>query len=231
MGTIYEDVEALKEQMTQAQNDILALQGEVSAPTALTENTNLNDLGVGTYYIPTVAVSATISNKPVSTTSNAAIIVLNGAADGELQQWYFINTKNTTHNNKIYHRYYYDNAWSEWQTGYLKDDDSGWLDLPLASGVTEHNASNFPCRYRKIGNRVWIEGCVKGFSEVEKVVATIPAGFRPSKPFYMQNATNGGNVDTFNVQATSGQIQRVSTTLSNVAADNYHFINMSYLVD
>lgn len=75
---------------------------------------------------------------------------------------------------------------SKWQTAYLRPDDTAWL----ASGVTEHNHANFPCRYRKIGNMVHVEGCVTGFSDVEKVVATIPPGFRPSKPFYMQNATN-----------------------------------------
>lgn len=231
MATVYERVDALEAAMTTMQSQVSALQGEVTPPIALEANADLNNLGVGTYYIPTVEISATVLNKPVSTTSNAAIIVLNGAADGELQQWYFINTKNTTHNNKVYHRYYYDDEWSAWETGYLKDDDSGWLDLPLASGITEHNATAFPCRYRKIGNRVWIEGCVTGFSEVNKVVATIPAGFRPCKPFYMQNATNGGNTDTFNVQATSGQIERVSTTLANLATTNYHFINMSYLIN
>lgn len=216
--------------MAQAQQDIVNLQDEVRAPEALAENANLNDLGVGTYYIPTVTISATISNKPINTTSNAAIIVLNGAADGELQQWYFINTKNTTHNNKIYHRYYYDGEWSAWETGYLKQDDSGWIDLPLASGVTEHNSASFPCRYRKIGNRVRVEGCVRGFATATKTIATLPAGYRPSKPFYTQGATNGGNVDTFNVQS-GGAIERVSTTLANLSADNYHFINMEFYVD
>ena len=228
---IYEDVELLKKQMATVQGQMTDMNDQITAlqPVAIAANTDLNDLSVGTYYIPSVTVSATILNKPVSTTSNATIIVLYGA-EGELQQWYFINTKNVAHNNKIYHRYFYDNAWSEWETGYLKQDDSGWLDLPLASGISQHNATSFPCRYRKIGNRVRVEGCVKGFATAEKTIATLPAGYRPSKPFYTQGATNGGNTDTFNVQS-GGIIERVSTTLANLSADNYHFINMEFYVD
>lgn len=245
--TIYDDVAALTERVAALENQSTTTQSNISTiqsalntvqgdiadmqPVALVEGADLDNLVVGTYYIPNVTTSATILNKPVTTNSNAAIIVLNGAANGELQQWYFINTKNTAKNNVVYHRYYYDNEWSDWEAGYLKPDDTGWLALPLASGIGQHDTTNFPCRYRKIGNRVWVEGCVNGFAEIEKVVATIPEGYRPSKSFYFQNATNGGKTDTFVVRAASGQIQRVSTTLPTLATDNYHFINMSYLVD
>lgn len=218
MSNIYDDVELLKEQM------------ETLIPVALTEGADIHALPVGRYYIPDTVISATILNKPVTRNSNAYVDVRYGAT-GEKQVWYYINSKAADVNNKVYYCYFYDNEWSEWLTAFLRPDDSGWLDLPLASGITAHNASAFPCRYRKVGNMVFVEGCVKGFAEAEKIVATIPEGFRPSKSFYVQGATNGGNTDTFNVQAVSGQIQRVSTTLANLAADNYHFINMSYLID
>ena len=245
--SIYDDIAALTERVTALENQATTTQSNISSiqgalntvqddvadmkPIALVEGTNLNNLGIGTYYIPDVTTSETIVNKPVTANSNAAIIVLNGAANGELQQWYFINTKNVTKNNKVYHRYFYDNEWSDWLAGYLELDDTGWMTLPLASGIGQHDVTNFPCRYRKIGNRVWVEGCVNGFAEIEKVVATLPEGYRPSKSFYFQNATNGGKTDTFVIRAASGQIQRVSTTLPTLATDNYHFINMSYLVD
>lgn len=234
VATLQEQVALLQSQMSNAESNISTIQENVDSlqPKALTANTDLNNLGVGTYYIPDVATTTTILNKPVSTTSNALIIVLHGASNGELQQWYFINTKNTSANNKIYHRYFYDGEWSDWETGYLKEDDTGWIDLPLASGVSEHNQTNFPCRYRKIGNRVVVEGCVNGFSTIEKTVATLPSGFRPSKPFYLQGATNGGKTDTFNVQS-NGVIARVTTTLpeTSLSTANYHFINMTFLVD
>ncbi len=225
MATIYEQVEALQTAVSTLQTQVAALQ-----PQALTNGADLNALGVGRYYIPDVTVSATILNKPTTRASNAFIDVVYGAT-GELQQWYYINTKGADVNNKVYHRYYYDGEWGEWLTGYMRPEDSGWLALPLSSGVTAHNEANFPCRYRKIGNRVFVEGCVKGFATAEKDIAVLPEGYRPSKPFYTQGATNGGNVDTFNVQATTGIIQRVATTLTNLSADNYHFINMEFLTD
>ena len=224
MANIYDDVEMLQQQVLTLQQQIAALE-----PKVLVENTDLNTLTVGCYYIPNVTVSATILNKPITTTQNAYIEVRYGAT-GELQQWFYINSKAPARNNKVYYRYYYENEWCVWQTGYLRPDDSGWLELPLASSVGQHDASNFPCRYRKIGNVVYVEGCVNGFADVEKVIATLPECYRPSKTFYMQNATNGGKTDTFNVR-TNGNIERISTTLSTLATTNYHFINTSYLVD
>lgn len=225
---IYEDVALLQEQMT----GVLANIEDIEKGVALTENADLNTLGFGTYYIPNITVSATILNKPVERNSNALVLVKQGASNEKIM-YYLINTKVENVNNKIYYRYYYDNSWSEWFTGYLRNDDTGWLPLPLASGVSEHNSSSFPCRYRKIGNKVYVQGCIKGFSTVEKLVFTLPEGFRPSKPFYMQNATNGGKTDTYNVQATNGNVERVGTTLAttSLSNDNYHFINMEFLTD
>lgn len=225
--SVYDDVALLQEQMTAAQAEITALQ--TLKPQALTSGADLNALTVGNYYIPNTTISATILNKPITTTQNAFIIVRYGA-EGELQQWFYINSKAATRNNKVYYRYYYENEWCAWNTGYLRPDDSGWLDLPLASGVGQHDAANFPCRYRKIANVVYVQGCVNGFADVEKVVATLPEGYRPSKSFYFQNATNGGKTDTFNIRA-NGNIERVSTTLPTLATSNYHFINLQFLID
>lgn len=131
--------------------------------------------------------------------------------------------------NNIYVRNMDGEVWGEWTA---LNYDSGWKELPLTEGVSPHNEASFPCRYRKIGNVVYIEGCVKGFKEVEKVVANVPEGYRVNKPYYMQNATNGGNVDTYNM-TIEGNITRVSTTfpVSSLAESNYHFLNTSYVVD
>lgn len=226
-NSIYDDVALLQEQVAELQEQMVDVQ--VMVPYELEANTDLNDLDVGIYYIPSTTVSATILNKPVNGTQNAAIVVLNGAS-GELQQWYFINSKVDSTNNIIYYRYFYSGEWDAWQTGYLRPEDSGWNNLSLASGVSAHNATNFPCRYRKIANRVIVEGCVKGFTDVEKIVATLPAGYRPAKAFYVLTATNGGNTDTFEVR-TNGEIARMATTLPSLANTNYHFINFEFLTD
>jgi len=108
--------------------------------------------------------------------------------------------------------------------------DSGWQTLPLASGVSEQNESVYPCRYRRLGNVVYVEGAVKGFTEIQKVVATLPEGCHPSKSFYVQTATNAGQTDTFMFRA-NGAIERMATTRSPQSADDYHFVNASFLID
>ncbi len=118
-------------------------------------------------------------------------------------------------------------AWTVWTPIY---SDSGWNNLPLESGVSQQNAQVYPCRYRKLGNVVYVEGAVRGFTEIQKVVATLPEGYRPSKSFYVQTATNAGQIDTFMFRA-NGAIERMATTRSPQSVDDYHFINASFLID
>lgn len=108
--------------------------------------------------------------------------------------------------------------------------DTGWIDLPLATGITAHSTANFPCRYRKIGNSVRVEGCVEGITAMDTIVATLPEGFRPSKSFYNVTATNAGKTDTFNVR-NNGEIKLVGSNLTALYSDQYHFITVQFLVD
>ena len=108
--------------------------------------------------------------------------------------------------------------------------DTGWIDLPLATGITAHSTVNFPCRYRKIGNKVRVEGAVVGITALNTVVATLPEGFRPSKSFYNVTASNAGKTDTFNVR-NNGEIKLMNTQLEALYADQYHFITAEFMVD
>lgn len=55
--------------------------------------------------------------------------------------------------------------------------DSGWINLPLASGTVA--VSGYTPRYRKIGSVVYIEGrCTNVTGSFS--VGTLPAGFRPN---------------------------------------------------
>lgn len=108
--------------------------------------------------------------------------------------------------------------------------DTGWQALPLASGISQQNASQYPCRIRKISNVVYVEGAITGFAEVTKVVATLPEGYRPSKSFYVQNVTNAGKTDTYRIY-TNGNIERMATTKSPQLESDYHFLNMSFLTN
>lgn len=221
--SIYDDVLALQQEMEQAKTDISAMK-----PLELAENTDLNNLtAAGMYIIPTEAISGTLTNKPVTGSATGFVQVVAGGIDGQVTMFFHTCSKSYP---LCYQRAYYGNGWGDW----LKTDilDSGWKSLPLTSGITAHNAASFPCRYRRTGNTVYIQGCVTGFTDVEKVVATIPEGYRPSSSFYSLQATQGGNTDTFNVR-TNGEIRRMSTTMpvASLANSNYHFINFSYLID
>lgn len=215
MSEIYDNVQLLMTQMA------------TLYPQTLTENTDLNSLDVGTYIVPTEEIAATLLNKPSVVNSTAYVTVLSGGSDGQLIMIYYVCSK---YYPAYYQRAFYQNAWGNWVT--IDIVNTEWLDLPLANGIGKHNANTFPCRYRRIGKKVYVQGCVNGFSDVEKVVAILPSGYRPSTDFYSLQATQGGNVDTFNVR-TNGEIKRMATTMptSSLSNTNYHFINFEFLID
>lgn len=73
-----------------------------------------------------------------------------------------------------------------------KLDDTGWINIPLASGVT--GGSTTP-QYRKIGKIVFIKGFyVFTKAAASKALATLPEGFRPISQFYITSATSGARV-------------------------------------
>lgn len=61
--------------------------------------------------------------------------------------------------------------------------DTGWLSLPLASGISAHSGTP---QYRKSGNTVEVRAILKstsalGGSYTEVTIATLPAGYRPAQ--------------------------------------------------
>lgn len=206
---------------------ILQLEQEMTTlyPQELSENDDLDALGVGVYIIPTEAVCATLLHKPLTSNPTGLVIVRAGGGDGQLIMHFIACSKNYP---AYRQRAYYGGSWGEWSDAVPYD--CGYKSLTLASGVIAHNANDFPCRYRRIGKVVYVEGCVKGFAETDKVVATLPEGYRPNKSFYSIQATSGGNTDTFNVR-TNGEIRRVGGSLSSISATDYHFIHFEFLVD
>lgn len=105
-----------------------------------------------------------------------------------------------------------------------------WKTLTLASGISEHNSTNFPCRLKKQGKIVFVEGAVKGIATSSGVLATLPEGYRPNRPFYYIQATSGGKINTLKI-TTSGNIERVNTTNGSMATTDYHFLNVSFIMN
>lgn len=77
-------------------------------------------------------------------------------------------------------------------------DDSGWMDLPLADGIKKWSDVNTP-QYRRIGKLVFIRGAVKGITERNIVLGTLPEGFRPSiaAPYPQHTSMRTGNFAMF----------------------------------
>ena len=107
---------------------------------------------------------------------------------------------------------------------------STWSTLTLASGISQYNSNNFPCRFKKQGKIVFVEGAVTGIDTSSGVLASLPEGYRPNRPFYYIQATSGGRINTLKI-TSSGTIERVNTTNGSMAASDYHFINTSFIMN
>ena len=128
--------------------------------------------------------------------------------------------------NNVFVRSMEDGIFGEWTPIRF---DGGWHALSLANGVTQQNASEYPCRFRKINNRVYIEGCVKGLVTSSQIVCTLPEEYRPVQRYYFQAPTNSGGTDTYRVNL-DGTIDWAATT-GAINANNWHFITTSFLVN
>lgn len=114
-------------------------------------------------------------------------------------------------------------------------EDTGWITLPLASGITAYNEANTP-QYRKIGNLVVIRGTVKGVTARNTVIGTLPEGFRPNKANpYVQNtslATGNYATQTRLTVTTTGDVKLEAISDNAVfGADKWFPIATMYLVD
>lgn len=73
--------------------------------------------------------------------------------------------------------------WTQWNI-YNATNDTGWINLPLAAGVT---SAGYTPRFRKIGNQVFVEGRIsfnKPTATDNVQVATLPEGYRPNYTRY-----------------------------------------------
>lgn len=216
---IYEDVALLQEQMTAAQEQLAAL-----TVTPLTEGTDLHTLTVGKYIVPSAAICATLLNKPTTSNATAFINVIESGNAGQLTIFYIPCTKETA---SYYHAAFYQDAWGAWNTVNLTD--TGWLDLPLADGITAYSEGQKP-RYRRVGKEVFVSGVLKGATATNQTVATLPSGYRPSKKVMFPIACVGQMIGKISIE-TSGEIILNRTTVEPVLAENWHSIACSFNVD
>lgn len=211
--------------MTEAQAAITALQTAVAAlnVTTLTEGADLHELPDGDYLIPNATVSATILNKPTTSTHTARVKVLTMGDSGQKTIYYIPCSKT---NNCYYVQAYYSGGWGDWITTALTD--SGWLDLPLSTGITAYSDAQKP-RYRKIGNEVFLSGVYRGVTGENVTIATLPSGYRPSKKIIIACASVGQIFSKVSIE-TNGEIILNRASIEPLISENWHSIACSFTV-
>ena len=179
MATIYEEVEALKTQMADVQEELGALSIDVQLmqPAQLEEGDNLNSLSEGVYYIPTAAISNTLLNLPV-TGYTGIVEVFTAGVSGEIIQRFTPCLKSSL---AVYERKYYDGTWGSWSAGLA---DSGWNDLTLNEGWQLTSYTTDVPQFRKIGKLVMLRGLVNATSSAGGEITTLPVGYRPGRGAY-----------------------------------------------
>ncbi len=225
LGTIYEDVAELQEQVTLLQQEMVQAQQQIAAlqPNVLAENTDLNTLGVGKYIIPSTVVCATLLNKPTTSNATGFITVEQGGVMGQLVMQYVPCAAPASY----YQRAYFSNTWNAWNEVNLFD--SGWADLALDNGVVAFNDEQKP-RYRRVGKEVFITGVVKNISANETNIATLPANYRPSKKIIIAVPSTGARFSRVSV-LTTGAINYEQISDGAPIASQWHSIACSFNVD
>lgn len=226
LGTIYEDVAELQERVAQLESLTAQMQTEISAlqTQTLGESSDLNALGVGTYLIPSAAICATLSNKPISSNATGFVKVTEGGSAGQLLMYYVPCSKEGA---SYYQRAYYESAWGDWHD--VDVFDSGWIDMALSGSVVAFNEEQKP-RYRRIGKEVFISGVVKNISANDTVIATLPANYRPSKKIIFAAPATGTNFSRISIMAT-GTITFEQISGNTPAASYWHSVACSFNVD
>lgn len=151
-------------------------------PRALQTNEDLNNiLEAGYYVIGSTAISATIVNKPITSTATAIIEVSWGGTGIQKFQRYTVCDKN---NHLVYQRIYYANAWGSWYQ--IDAFQSNWALLTLESEFANYSdiANNQP-RVRRQGSVVCVSGIVTPTAAITggttlHNICTLPEGYRPT---------------------------------------------------
>lgn len=112
--------------------------------------------------------------------------------------------------------------------------DTGWVKLPLINGAVGYSEANYP-QYRKIGNRVFLRGAVKGITSTNFDFAQLPEGCRPTTfaaYFVGGSSTVNGKATFYNFQVNpSGTMRINSNSIGEYDTDYYCRLSGSFLVD
>ena len=113
--------------------------------------------------------------------------------------------------------------------------DTGWIDLPLDSGVQAYNSNQTP-KYRKIGKIVFLRGAVTNILERNTIIGTLPAGFRPatvSHPYIQNTSMRTGNFPMFSriIVGTDGIIKLEAISDGAAFGNKWFPINCCFVIE
>lgn len=136
--------------------------------------------------------------------------------------------------NNIYTRCMENGVWEAWTP--LRYD-TGWVDIPLAEGITVANEAR-PVQYRRINNEVFLRGGIRGVTADLQVIGTLPNGYRPPNGFYavqvMQHTAgeekSTGNFWRMNIR-TNGEIVMQYNTNPTHSASHWYDIDTQFLMN
>nr|DAL93475.1 MAG TPA: receptor binding protein [Caudoviricetes sp.] len=111
----------------------------------------------------------------------------------------------------------------------VRDLDSGWLDLPLSSGIS--SVSGYTCQYRKIGKLIKLRGIITNMANLN-TVATLPAGYRPSvsAKYLISVNTNNGIYAQINVDK-NGSLILGFTSQTLTATMGFYLDPIEFVID
>ena len=222
MSTIFERLDALEATVNSLNTDITNMgkhftSVEETVEELLTEVTGIKELVKG--YLPEKATAINnadlntcigkvifaygnnCSNKPTSSNGYLINIPHDSKPDLYTKQIWFSRSSD-----EVWVRNLENGKWGLWKPVRY---DSGWIALPLASGISAYSTAQSP-EYRKVNETVFIRGAVKGVVKDKTIIGTLPAGFRPNKVVsFTQNmsVTSGiANIARWQIQ-TDGDIE------------------------
>lgn len=220
--SVFDDVAELQQQMEFVNAALDGIDKRLSGE-VLEAGQDLDKLYWGLYIIPTSAVASSLLNKPTTSNATGFIVVKQGGADGQKIMYYVPCSKD---HSTYFQRAFYQGEWGSWKE--VGDSDSGWIDLPLAAGITAYSDEQKP-RYRKIGKTVYLSGVLKGITERDQVVAILPTGYRPTVKLILPVACVGQMFGKITIN-TNGTIVMNRTTVEPVLAENWHSIATSFCI-
>ncbi|WP_261783023.1 viral A-type inclusion protein [Clostridium botulinum] len=198
IGTLKDNVQTNTSQLKEIEQNYYSLNNAIPIPS----NSDLNNYTEpGNYFSAGSGISNTLTNCPF--TDGAFALKVERITIGtaiNLRQILKANSSNviTCERNCL------NGTWLEKWKQLSTIEDTGWIDLPLASGITVDG--KITPQYRRVNNQVFICGSILGVDSTAKTVAILPVGFRPSRANYYVGFTTGTYINAIRIDSNGNII-------------------------